>query len=258
MRDLKKRQRRSGVFPVLLWILTGVLAGATAIAVAAADRPSTSSSPSLSRARSRSADTSAFEADKGSFSITVNGHKVGKEEFEIASDGANWIARGTTEIQSEKGATHVTGTLVLRPDGTPVHYEWSTQGPKKASAKVDFNGPTATSELHVGAARPFTQQFTFPSSRVAVLDNNLYDQYAVLAHLYDWNKKGSQTLPVLVPQELTPGTATVDSLGKQEVDGKKLEELRVTTEDNDIDLYLDGSRLVRITVPSAKAEIVRE
>jgi hypothetical protein len=257
MKNLKEG-RRSGAFPALLWILTGVLAGAPAIAVAAANRPSTSSSPSLSPARSRSADASAFEADKGTLRITVNGQKVGKEEFEIAPDGANWIAHGTTEIQSEKGVTHVTGTLVLRPDGTPVHYEWSTQGAKKASAKVDFNGPTATSELHVGAARPFTQQFTFPSPRVAVLDNNLYDQYAVLAHLYDWNKKGSQTFPVLVPQELTPGSATVDSLGKQEVDGKKLEELRVTTEDNDIDLYLDGSRLVRIIVPGANAEIVRE
>jgi hypothetical protein len=249
--------RRPDRVPALLWILTGVLAAGSATA-AAVNRPSPSSSPTPAPARSRSADASAFEADKGTFRITVNGQKVGKEEFEIGPDGANWIARGTTDIQSDKGNTHVTGSLLLRPDGTPIHYEWSTQGAKKASAKIDFNGPTATSQLRVGAARPFTQQFTFPSPRIAVLDNNLYDQYAVLAHLYDWNKKGAQSFPVLVPQELTPGTATVQSLGEQAADGKKLEELRVSTEDNEIDLYLDGWRLVRITVPSANAEIVRE
>ncbi|HKS68159.1 MAG TPA: hypothetical protein VJR26_13045 [Candidatus Acidoferrales bacterium] len=247
-------RRWSRVFLQPLWIAATVSAIA---ACAAAGHPPSLRSLFMETA-SKSSDASAFEPDKGTFRIAVNGQTVGKEEFEIVPEGGNWIARGSTSLQSDKGATRVTGVLTLRPDGTPVHYEWSTQGPKKASARVDFNGTTATSELHVGAARPFTQQFTFASSRIAVLDNNLYGQFAVLAHLYDWNKKGAQTFPVLVPQELTPGTATLESMGKQEVDGKKLEELRVTTEDNEIDLFLDGSRLVRITVPSASAEIVRE
>jgi hypothetical protein len=94
---------------------------------------------------------------------------------------------------------------------------------------------------------------------VVVLDNNLYHQYVVLAHLYDWNKKGSQSFAVLVPQEMTPGNVTVDSLGKQDVGGGiKLEELRVKTEDLELDLYLDGQKLVRIVAPSSNAEIVRE
>jgi hypothetical protein len=247
---------RRGILPVLLPAAL-FAAGATA-APGTSARPPHARARASSAARSRSADASAFESDKGTFRILANGQPVGKESFEIAPSGANWTARGTTEIQSANGTTHVTGTLVLRPDGTPVHYDWAMQGAKKASASVDFSGAVATIELHAGNARPFTQQFTFPSARIAILDNNLYDQYAVLAHLYDWSKKGAQTFPVLVPQELTPGTATVESLGKQDADGKSLEELRVTTQDNEIDLYLDGSRLVRISVPSANAEIVRE
>ena len=206
----------------------------------------------------KSVPISALEPDKGRFRILVNGQQVGKEDFEIAASGDNWIARGATEIQSGQTNTHVTGTLELRRDGTPVRYDWSTQGPKKASAAVIFEGMTATIELHMDNRRPFTQQFTFTSSRVAILDNNLNYQYAVLAELYDWSKKGPQTFPVLVPQELTPGTATVESMGKQDSGGKGLEELRVRTEDNEIDLYLDGARLVRIAVPSANAEVVRE
>jgi hypothetical protein len=209
-------------------------------------------------ADSNAAAASAFETDKGRFRILVNGQQVGREEFEVAAQNGDWIARGATDIQSAQGNTHVTGTLDLHPDGTPAHYEWSAQGPKKASAAVTFDHAVATVELHLGNARPYTQQFTFATPRIAILDDNLYDQYAVVARLYDWTKKGSQTFSVLVPQELTPGTITIESLGRQDLAGQEFEELRLKTEDNEIDLYLAGFRVMRISVPSANAEIVRE
>jgi len=34
--------------------------------------------------------------------------------------------------------------------------------------------------------------------------------------------------------------------------------LRVRTEDNEIDLYLDGQKLMRLVAPAANAEIVRD
>jgi hypothetical protein len=196
--------------------------------------------------------------DKGNFKILVNGQQVGKEEFDISPSGGDWVAHGTSEIQGTDGVTHVSGTLQLHADGTPTHYEWSTEGPKKASAGVSFSGPVATAELHLEGRHPFTQQFTFMSPLVAILDNNLYHQYIVLADLYDWEKKGVQTFSVLVPQELTPGSLTVESVGSKDVDGKKLDELVVKTEELEVDLYLDGKRLVRIATPGSNAEIVRE
>jgi hypothetical protein len=199
-----------------------------------------------------------FTPEKGNFRILVNGQQMGKEEFEIAQSGGNWVAKGNSEIQAGDGVTHVSGTLQLRADGTPLSYEWSTQGAKKAGATINFSGPTATIELRLEGRRPFTQQFTFGSPQIAVLDNNLYYQYAVLSHRYDRSKKGVQTFSVLVPQELTPGTLTVESLGEQNTGGgKKLEELMVKTEDLEVDLYLDGDKLMRIVAPSTNAEIDR-
>jgi hypothetical protein len=197
-------------------------------------------------------------ADKGTFKILVSGQQIGKEEFNIAPNGGDWSAHGSTDIQSPKGNTHVTGTLLVHPDGIPVRYEWSTQGAKKASATIGFSGVTATVELHLEGAKPFTQQFTFAAPLVVVLDDNLYYQYTFLARLYDWDKKGEQTFSVLVPQEMTPGTVTVDSMGEQVVNGQKVQELRVRTEDNEIDLFLDGPKLVRLVAPAANAEIIRE
>ncbi len=201
----------------------------------------------------------AFAPDKGKFKILVNGQPAGTEEFSLGANGGNWIARGNAEIQTPQGATRVTGNLELRPDGAPVRYEWTMQGAKKASSTIVFNGATANVELRMEGARPYTQQFTFNSDRVVVLDNNMYDQYAILARLYDWDKKGAQTFSVIVPQEMTPGSVTVESLGKQDTgSGEKLEQLRVKTEDIEINLFIDGQRLVRIVSPSANAEILRE
>lgn len=247
-----------GALRTALLLAAPVLAATTGVAVDVAGRNRGPESATAASASGSTAPAAAFEPEKGRFRIVVNGQQVGSEDFEIAANGANWVARGVTDLQSPNGATHVSGTLELRPDATPIRYDWSTQGAKKASAAVTFDGLTATIELHLENAKPFTQQFTFTSPKIAVLDNNLNYQFAVLARLYDWNKKGPQNFSVLVPQELTPGTATVESLGKQDSGGKSLEELRVKTEDNEIDLYLDGPRLVRVAVPSAKAEIIRE
>ena len=197
-------------------------------------------------------------ADKGKFRIMVSGQQVGKEEFEIGPNGSDWTAHGSSEIQSPQGNTHVSGTLTVHPDGTPAHYEWSTQGAKKASSAIAFSGTSATVELHLEGARPFTQQFTFTSPLVVVLDDNLYHQYAFLARLYDWDKKGRTDF-------FRPGAAGNDAgnrhrrfHGRPSINGKKVQELRVRTEDNEIDLFLDGPKLVRLVAPAANAEIIRE
>ena len=197
-------------------------------------------------------------ADKGKFRIMVSGQPVGKEDFEIGPSGNDWVAHGNTEIQTPQGVTKVNGTLTLHPDGSPVHYDWATQGAKKASSTIAFSGTAASVELRMEGARPFAQDFTFNNPLVIVLDNNLYHQYELLARLYDRDAKGAQTFSVLVPQEMTPGSVTVDSMGKQDAGGKQLEELRVRTEDNEIDLFLDGQKLMRLVAPSANAEIIRD
>jgi hypothetical protein len=247
-RDVNRRAKFPRGTQVFRWILLLVafIAAADASALIAGLPPNAVPAPV------------SFAPDKGRFRIMSGGQQVGKEEFEIALSGGNWVARGTTEVKSGSVVDRVTGILEMRADGSPVRYEWSTQGTKKAASTITFNGATAMIDLRVDGARPFSQQFTFNSPQIAVLDNNLYHQYAVLARLYDWNKKGSQTFSVLVPQEMTPGNVTVESLGAKDIGGKKMDELQVKTEDLELDLYLENQRLVRIDAPNANAEIDRE
>jgi hypothetical protein len=201
-----------------------------------------------------------LQPDKGKFSVVLDGKTIGHEEFEIAPTGAGWLARGTTTLKSDKGAeTKVSGNLTLQPDGSPVAYDWSAQTDKTNGAHILFANSIAKITLQMQGAQPFEQDLTFASPLIVVLDNNLYYQYAVLARLYDWSKRGTQQLPVLIPQELTPGMITLEFTGSASSGGKSYEGLRVNSTDLEIDLLLDTNhKLMRLEVPSAKVSVVRD
>jgi hypothetical protein len=204
--------------------------------------------------------SSVFTQDKGKFTIQLNGQTVGHEDFEIAPAAGGWLARGTTDLKPpDATATRVTGTLTLQPDGAPISYEWMSQAEKTNGAHILFANGVAKITLEMQGARPFEQDMSFGSPLIAVLDNNLYYQYAVLARVYDWSKLGTQNLPVLIPQELTPGFITVESAGRLTAGGKSYDALRVSTSDLEVLLYLDANhRLMRLEVPSAKVSVTRE
>jgi hypothetical protein len=217
-----------------------------------------------------------FAQDKGKLTIKLGGQTVGHEEFEIAPSGSGWLAKGTSEIKPpEGGPSKVSGSLTMRADGAPISYQWSAQTEKTNGAHILFANGVASITLEMQGGRPctaeeiadphrtqpcfFQQDLTFNSPLIAVLDNNLYHQYAVLARIYDWSKGGVQTFQVLIPQELTPGSITVQSTGPASADGKTFEGLKVSTSDLEILLLLDGKhRLMRLEVPDAKVSVVRD
>jgi hypothetical protein len=203
---------------------------------------------------------SVFTQDKGKFVIQLKGQTVGHEDFDIAPSSGGWTARGTTDLKPpDSAATRTSGTLTLQPDGAPISYEWTAQTDKKNGAHILFANGVAKITLEMQGARPFEQDMTFNTPLIAVLDNNLYYQYAVLARIYDWSKSGAQNLPVLIPQELTPGSVVVEAAGSLTAGGKSYDGLRVTTSDLQILLYLDSNhRLMRLEVPAANVSVVRE
>jgi hypothetical protein len=207
------------------------------------------------------ASGSALAADKGKLRILLEDQTVGSEEFEITPSGKDWVARGTTTLRGPGSeATEVRATMQLAADGSPISYEWSSKAQKKASASVAFKDGVAKISLNLeGATQPFVQDLKFDSPRIVVLDNNAYHHYAILARLYNWSARGAQTFQVLIPQESTPGTITVEDVGPQLVGGVALELLRAKTADLELELYVDSShRLMRIAVPASKVAVVRE
>lgn len=215
----------------------------------------------MTNSRAAGGGAPVFSPDKGKLVIQLNGETIGSEQFELSQTGNNWLAKGTTELKvpGTKAATSVSGTLMLQPDGAPISYEWTSRADKTNGAHVVFSNGVAKITLEMQGARPFEQDLSFNAPVIAVLDNNLYHQYALLAKLYDWPKRGTQTFPVLIPQDLTPGTITVKATDSTTLDGKSYEGLRVTTVDLEVLLLLDSDhRLMRLEVPSAKVSVVRQ
>lgn len=212
--------------------------------------------------RVRAADAAVpFVPDKGKFRILQNGNEIGNEEFELTQAGDGWLAKGDAVIHAggAAGDMRSSGQLRMAPDGSPQHYDWTAQTDKKVSGSVDFDKGTAKTSTRVPGKNPVLQDFHFDSPRIAVLDNNLYDQYAILARLYDWNAKGAQMFPVIIPQDVTPGMITVESQGRKSTESGELESLRVSTSDLEVDLYFDAKHhLMRLEVPAAKVVIVRQ
>jgi hypothetical protein len=211
-------------------------------------------------AQKKSSPASVLSEDKGKLTIQLNGQSVGHEEFEISRSGGGWTAKGVTDLKTPEGAaTKITGKLVLEPDGSPVSYDWTAQAEKTNGAHILFANGVAKITLEMQGARPFEQDLSFGAPLVAVLDNNLYHQYALLARIYDWSKRGRQTFPVLIPQELTPGSISAESTGSASAGGKSYEGLKITTSDLEILLLLDSNhRLMRIEVPAANVSVVRD
>jgi hypothetical protein len=249
-------------FKTLSLALALVLAAGAAFTFAAQKKSATSSSVLLQ--------------DKGTFTIKLEGRTVGHEEFEIAPSNGGWLAKGSADIKPPEGAaSKVAGSLTLQSDGAPISYQWTAQTDKTNGAHVVFANGVAKITLEMAGARPctaeeikdpnrtqpcfFEQNLSFDTPLIAVLDNNLYYQYAVLARLYDWSKGGEQTFAVLIPQELTPGSIKVLSTGSSNTDGKIYEGLKVSTSDLQILLLLDSNhRLMRLEVPDAKVSVVRD
>ena len=239
---------RKSFFGLQLLCVVGVLTGAFAAFSSAATQ------------KQSPVGAGVFAADKGKLTVQLDGQTVGHEEFEISANGAGWTAKGTAELKApDSPAAKVSSTLTLQPDGTPISYEWTSQADKTNGARVLFANGVAKITLQMQGARPFEQDLSFGAPLITVLDNNLYHQYAVLARIYDWNKKGAQSFPVLIPQDLTPGTISVEATGSATAAGKSYESLRVTTADLEVLLYLDSNhRLMRLEVPAAKVSVFRD
>ena len=210
------------------------------------------------------AAAAAWMEDKGKFRILQHGAEVGTEEFDLTPAGNasahTWMAHGEAVIRIPGGGeTRSSGRLSLAADGAPVHYDWTAQAQKKSVGAVNFDHGTAKCSITLAGGPPVMQDFKFNSPRIAVLDNNLYDQYGLLGRLYDWKAKGTQTFPVVIPQDMTPGTITVESLGTKDAGNSSLEALKIRSADLEISAYFDAKRrLMRLEVPSAMVVVIRQ
>lgn len=203
----------------------------------------------------------ALAPDSGRFAILLHGSAVGTEDFTISPRDGGWSARGQIVLNLPgRNPECDSADLTLAPDGSPLRYHWETlSGSGARSIDVEFRGNAASETLHGPGAGPTVTSFAFSEGRIVLLDRNVYEDYIIIARLYDWKARGPQKFSFLIPQDQTSGMITVQELGPRPIGGAMLELLQVKNAEVEADLYVDNShRLVRLRVPGAGIDAVRE
>jgi hypothetical protein len=151
--------------------------------------------------------------DQGSFTITMNNQRIGREDFSIVEDGssgrANFLARATVEYRDR--GLRLQPLLTANAAGASTQYEIVVRGGpiQKWTGTIDRNRVSAFVSTERGqSAREFVV-----SVGAMVLDDDVFHQYFFLAR-----RAGEGATPVIVPQRNKQATVTVTRQGSERID----------------------------------------
>ncbi len=197
--------------------------------------------------------------DQGSFTITMNNQRIGREDFSIVEDAsagkASFLARATVEYR-ERGL-RLQPTLTASATGASTQYEIAIRGGpiQKWTGTIDRNRVRSFVATDRGQA---AKEFVV-SVGAMVLDDDVFHQYHFLA-----KRAGEGAIPVIVPQRNAQSTVTVTrqaseriDLGMTQVDAEKL----VVSEASGAtrELWIDAQgRVLKVAIPARGIVAMRD
>lgn len=205
-------------------------------------------------------------ADTGVFILEVGGRQIGTEKFQIQPRGDKIEARAQIEFRvSEDGKDLEFRTfpdLILNSQLQPLTYNWNQQGAQSSRIRIDFRQNPTKVHYHTIHGRQDDREFNL-SRNVMILDDNVVDQYELVAWRYAMTAGGNQTFPAFIPQEGVPGLLHVSNAGMEtvNVDGRKesCRHLVVSTDLARIDLWVNSQqRLERMERAAGQFAAVRK
>jgi len=191
--------------------------------------------------------------DHGTLKIVAAGQVVGTETFSVEPAGTGFRMRGDLKLKMPDGKNATESAVMnLAHDLTVTSYTRLQNSPAKASAQLEVVAGHAKAHYQTPQG-PKDFEFMLEPA-VVILDTNFFHHYILLIARYDRQKGGAQHVQVLIPQEATPGMVLLDYLGKDEGHDK----WSVKTDATTLQIWTDGSKLLKVAVPDAKVEIVRD
>lgn len=204
----------------------------------------------LSLAAAAPAAAQVVTVDEGSFTISRNGQKVGREEFRIrrtpAGAGAEYMASATVAY----GDRRLSPDLRCDAAGTPLAYRVEVrQGDateERLTGQVGRGRFTALLKTPRGES---TREYVMPDGAL-VLDDGVFHQYYFAAQ---GNRSGPT--PVVVPRRNAQLTVRVDRKGSEAVviGGQRIEASHLVLADGtgSRDVWVDGAgRVLKVSIGS--------
>jgi hypothetical protein len=224
-------------------------------------------------ASSKPADKSSTIVDQGTFGVFQNGRRVATETFSIRQFPDSSIT--SSRIKAEAGEADgidQSCELVLHPDATLSRYERKELAPVHSSATVEPDKEFLA--MHTEADGKISDQPFFLTTSAFILDDYFFSTREVLLWRYLASSCKQRTggdgcdlirarFPVLIPQRHTSSEVFIEFKGYDDtpLNGRPqhLRHFLLQTEGTDWNLWLDpNQKLVRISVPSASLEVLRQ
>jgi hypothetical protein len=189
--------------------------------------------------------------DHGSFRILLHGQPIGTESWAVRTSSDGTSAQSQIQYQGATGSVQQSATLRLGPDLSLIHYQW-----RQDKARVDIEAEQDHLSAHYRDDKGHVKEYAFyMPPTTAILDDNFYFLWQLLADRYDRAKGGVQTFRVFVPHTGDPGTVRIEA---QPSHAPGVTLLQAQTDQTTVEISMKGSQLERLEMPSAGLTVVRQ
>jgi hypothetical protein len=189
--------------------------------------------------------------DQGSFTITMNNQRIGREDFSIIEDAStgtpSYAARATVEYRDR--GLRLQPSMTANAAGASTRYELTVRGGpiQRWTGQIDRNRVSALVFTERGQA---AKEFVV-SVGAMVLDDDVFHQYYFLA-----KRAGEGTVPVIVPQRNLHTNVTVARQGSERIDlgMNQVEAQKLAVSDasgGTREVWVDAQgRVLKVAIPS--------
>ena len=198
--------------------------------------------------------------DEGSFTITVNGERVGREDFRIrstpGSSGPEVVATATVAYANRRVMPQMRGDSA----GVPSRYVVEVKDGPGVDERVDGVIGRGRVSTRVRNSRGESANEFVVSQGALVIDDDVFHQYYFITR----RKNPAGAISVIVPRRNTQVTMRVADAGtdKLSIGGTLLDARRFTISDPggaDREVWADASgRLLKVTIPSKGVVALRD
>ena len=218
---------------------------------------------------------SGQKVDSGSFGVFMNGRRVGTETFSISQNPNGSVIQSEFKAEGSAGQAVQNSELQLTGTGEIRRYEWKELSPGKAQSVVIPNDQLLTQKWSAGPQEKEQEQPYLLPTATSILDDYFFVHREVLAWKYLAStcrtEKGQVQCPLkqraqfgtMNPRQHSSAPASMEFMGREKVTvgnvEKELSKLELKSEAGSLLIWFDDQfKVLRISIPSEKTEVVRD
>ena len=215
------------------------------------------------------------KVDSGSFAVSMNGRRVGTETFSITQNANGSVIESEFKEEGSAGQAVQNSKLQLTASGEIRRYEWKEQSPGKAQSVIIPNDQLLTQKWSAGPQEKEQEQPYLLPTATSILDDYFFVHREVLAWKYLASacrtEKGQVQCPLkqkaqfgtMNPRQHSSAAASMEFMGREKVTignaEKELSKLELKSEAGSWLIWFDDQfKVLRISIPSEKTEVVRD